>query len=90
MRQNTCSKLCDSDEYFSDKEQPCMEFDDRLQMEQARLRALSFYLIRSIVQNHGGSIDFDLSTNAININVPDDEQLACAQEIERAVGRLCL
>lgn len=57
--------------------------------EQSRLRALSLYLIRSIVEKHGGTVDVDLATNTININVPEEEQTDCAQEIDVQVGSLC-
>jgi len=57
--------------------------------EEARLRALSLYLIRSIVERHGGTVDVDLATDTINIDVPDEEQTACAQEMEEQVGSMC-
>lgn len=57
--------------------------------EQARFRALSLYLIRSIVEKHGGTIQVDLATDTINIDVPKDQELACAQEIEEQVGSMC-
>jgi len=57
--------------------------------EKTRLRALSLYLIRSIVERRGGTIDIDLATDTINIDVPAKEQVACALEIEEQVGNLC-
>jgi hypothetical protein len=57
--------------------------------EKAKLRALSLYLIRSIVERHGGTIDVDLGTDTINIDVPEQEKAACAQEIEEQVGKMC-
>jgi hypothetical protein len=57
--------------------------------EETRLRALSLYLIRSIVERHGGTIDIDLATDTINIDVPSKEQAACAIEIEEQVGSMC-
>ena len=57
--------------------------------EQARIRALSLYVIRSIVEKHGGTIDVDLATDTISIDVPKAEELACAQEIEEQVGSMC-
>lgn len=54
--------------------------------EKAKLRAMSLYLIRSIVESHVGSIEVDLATDTINIDVPDEEEIACAQEIEEQVG----
>jgi sensor histidine kinase regulating citrate/malate metabolism len=58
--------------------------------EQAKLRALSLYVIRSIVEKHGGTIDVDLANDTINIDVPKTEEHACAQEIEEQVGSMCL
>lgn len=57
--------------------------------EKAKLRALSLYLIRSIVEKHGGTIVVDLGTDTINIDVPEKEKNACAQEIEEQVGKMC-
>ena len=57
--------------------------------EQVKLRATALYLIRSIVERHGGTIDIDLRTNTINIDVPEKERVACAQEMEEQVGAMC-
>ena len=57
--------------------------------EKSKLRALSLYIIRSIVERHGGSIEIDLATDTIDIDLPDDERSACAQEIEEEVGNMC-
>jgi hypothetical protein len=57
--------------------------------EQAKLHALSLFLIRSIVESHGGTITVDLATDTINIDVPEEEQVICAQEIEEQVGAMC-
>ncbi len=57
--------------------------------EETKLRALSLYVIRSIVEKHGGSMDVDLATDTINIDVPAKEQAACAQEIEARAGPMC-
>lgn len=57
--------------------------------KQTKLRAMSLYLIRSIVESHGGTIEVDLATDTINIDVPDSEEVACALEIEEQVGRMC-
>ncbi len=56
--------------------------------EKSKLRALSLYLIRSIVEKHGGTITIDLSKDTINIDVPEQEKDACAQEIEEQVGAM--
>ncbi len=57
--------------------------------EKSKLRTLSLYIIRSIVERHGGSIDIDLATDTINIDLPDEEKITCAQEIEEQVGTMC-
>jgi hypothetical protein len=56
--------------------------------EQAKLRALSLFLIRSIVESHGGTLSVDLATDTISIDVPEEE-VVCAQEIEEQVGAMC-
>jgi hypothetical protein len=56
--------------------------------EKAKQRTLALYLIQSIAQRHGGTAEVDLATDTISINVPDDEQAACAQEIEEQIGHL--
>ncbi len=57
--------------------------------EEARLRALSLYIIRSIVESHGGTVEVDLASDTINIDVPEKEQVACSREIEEQVGSMC-
>lgn len=57
--------------------------------EESGLRATALYIIRLIVERHGGTIETDLATNTINIDVPEKERVACAQEIEEQVGRMC-
>ena len=54
--------------------------------EKAQLRATSLYLIRIIVKRHGGTIEIDLASNTIIIDVPEEEQAVCAQEIEQQVS----
>jgi hypothetical protein len=60
----------------------------RATSEESRLRALSLYLIRAIVERHGGTVGVDLATDTININVPPKEQHACALEIDEQIGNL--
>ncbi len=57
--------------------------------EKTRLRALSLYIIRTIVEKHGGTIEVDLATDTINIDVPKAEETACAREIEEQMGSMC-
>jgi hypothetical protein len=56
--------------------------------EQARLRALSLFLVRSIVKGYGGEVTVDLATDTINIDVPKEKEIACVQEIEEKVGAM--
>lgn len=58
--------------------------------EETRLRTLSLYVIQAIVEKHGGTIDIDLGSDTIHIDVPEENQVACAQEIEEKVGALGL
>ena len=57
--------------------------------EKVRLRALTLFIVRSIAERHGGSIEIDLATDSIYIEVPDEESSACAQEIETQVNAMC-
>ena len=54
--------------------------------EEPRRNALSLHLIGSIVHRHGGTVTIDAETNAVNIDVPDEEKLACAEELSKKVG----
>jgi hypothetical protein len=57
--------------------------------EKSEARATSLFIIESIVARHRGTVDIDLATYTLNINVPPEEQLACAKEIEEQVGSMC-
>ena len=57
--------------------------------EKSKARATSLFIIQSIVARHGGTVDIDLATDTLNINVPPEEQLACAKEINGQVGSMC-
>jgi hypothetical protein len=57
--------------------------------EKAKDRSLSLFLIQSIVEKHGGTVEVNLATNTISIDVPKRKQAACAQEIEEQVGHIC-
>ena len=56
--------------------------------QEAKDRSLALSLIQSIVEKHGGTVEVDLATNTIDIDVPKEEQAACAQEIEEQVGHI--
>lgn len=53
--------------------------------EEARRRAVSFYLIQSIAQRYGGKAHIDFHNHSINLDVPSEQKLACLQEIEKKV-----
>jgi hypothetical protein len=50
--------------------------------EEGKIRALSLYLIRSIVERRGGTVDVNLMTGTVHVDVPDDEQMASVEAIE--------
>jgi hypothetical protein len=54
--------------------------------QKAQLHATAFYLIRSIAEKHGGTVEMDLATDAIKICVPEKERVACAKKIEEQFG----
>ena len=53
--------------------------------EDSRRHALSLSLIGSIVHKHRGTVTIDPETNSLNIEVPDEEKLACAEELGKRV-----
>lgn len=87
MKQESYSHASDEPCQVNEKDQP--EYFVWSTSEKSRLRALSLFVIRSIVERHGGSAEIDLATNTINIELPDEEKVACAQEIEEQVGTIC-
>lgn len=54
--------------------------------EEARLRAMSLYMIRSIVEKYSGTMEIDSTTDTISISVPKDEQIAFLYEIQERLG----
>lgn len=54
--------------------------------EAARRRALSLLLVGSIAGKHGGSVRVDPDTHAVSVDVPEEEKVACAREIQARVG----
>jgi hypothetical protein len=62
----------------------------RATSEESRLRALSLYVVRSIVERYGGSMNVDLSTDTQNIKVPKEYEGKCFAEIEELFGKLLL
>lgn len=60
-----------------------------LASEKARLRALSLALIRSVVEQHHGNVGDDMTSEYIDIDVPDEEAVACAEEIGKQMGLIC-
>ncbi|OEU45608.1 MAG: hypothetical protein BBJ60_10925 [Desulfobacterales bacterium S7086C20] len=72
-----------------------MTFQDRsdtpeiLSCEKDRLRALSIYIIRSIVEQHEGQVEEDEISRCIDISVPDAEASLCAEQIGEQMGLMC-
>jgi hypothetical protein len=60
-----------------------------LSSEKARLRALSLTVIRSIVEQHHGSMSDNMTSEYVDIDVPDGEAAACAEEIGEQMGLIC-
>ena len=87
MKEESYSLASDELHHVNTKDQP--EHYVWSTSEKSKLRALSLYIIRSIVERRGGSVDIDLATDTININLPDEEKVACAREIEEQVGTMC-
>ena len=90
MKHGSCSNA--SDQLSRDDEKDRPEHYVWSTSEKSKLRALSLYIIRSIVERHRGSIEIDLATDTfavINVELPDGEKVACAQEIEEQVGTMC-
>ena len=54
--------------------------------QKAQLHATALYLVRSIVEKHGGTAEMDLATDTIKILVPEKERVACAEKIKEQVG----
>lgn len=54
--------------------------------EESKRDALSLYFIGSIVHKHRGTLQIDPENNVLNIDVPDEEKLACAEELREKAG----
>ena len=70
-------------------DQSSCDTSEILASEKARLRALSLTVIRSIVEQHHGRVDDDMTTEYVDIDVPDGEAAACAEEIGEQMGLIC-
>ena len=87
MKSESCSNASDQLSRDDGKDQPGRYVWST--SEKSKLRTLSLYIIQSIVERHGGSIEIDLATDTINVELPEEEKVACAQEIEEQVGTMC-
>lgn len=56
--------------------------------QEAQLRATSLLIIKSVVGKYGGTVEIDLATDTINIDVPKEHEVSCAQEIEEQIGNM--
>lgn len=56
--------------------------------EKTGIRSLSVHIMRFIAEQHGGAIEKDLLTDAIDIWVPAGKQSVCAKEIDEKLGAM--
>ena len=54
--------------------------------QESRRHALLLFLMGSIVHKHRGTVQIDPETHSIKIDVPDEEKLACAEELSKKVN----
>ncbi len=54
--------------------------------QESKRHALLLYLMGSIVHRHRGTVQIDPETHSMKIDVPDEEKLACAEELHKRVG----
>jgi len=54
--------------------------------EAVQLRALKLYVLRSTAQRHGGTAEYDLATDSVEISVPKEEISACTEEVAKQLG----
>ena len=52
----------------------------------AHLRALKLFVLASTAQKYGGTMEFDLVTDTVEINVPKEALAACTREAARQLG----
>ncbi|NVM22535.1 MAG: hypothetical protein HWN68_12240 [Desulfobacterales bacterium] len=57
--------------------------------EKITLYVLSLNVIRSIVEQHGGTIEKNPITDNVWINAPPGKAFVCAREIEEQVDAMC-
>ena len=60
--------------------------------DESKERARSLYVIRSIVDRYGGTIDIDIEENRLDIDFPKtvskEDQAACALEVEEELNKM--
>jgi hypothetical protein len=56
--------------------------------EKSYLRAKSLFLIQTIVDQYGGTLEVDLANDQIHIDVPTEYEVECAQKVEEVVGNM--
>ena len=54
--------------------------------EAVQLRALKLYVLNSAAQKHGGTAEYDLATDSVEISVPKEEISACTEEVAKQLG----
>ena len=54
--------------------------------EAVQLRALKLYVLNSTAQRHGGTVEYDLATDSVEISVPKEKISACTEEVAKQLG----
>jgi hypothetical protein len=54
--------------------------------EAVLLRALKLYVLRTTAERHGGTVEYDLATDSVEISVPKEEISACTEEVAKQLG----
>jgi hypothetical protein len=54
--------------------------------EAVRLRALKLYVLSTTAQKHGGTVEYDLASDSVEISVPKEEISACTEEVAKQLG----
>ena len=54
--------------------------------EAVQLRALKLYVLNSAAQKHGGTVEYDLATDSVEISVPKEKISACTEEVAKQLG----
>ena len=56
--------------------------------EKTGIHTLSLYIVRSIVKQHGGTIERNHKKQTVGVIVPADKRASCSDEITRQLGAM--